>query len=160
MFNPLFNGIADRLSPLGIGILRFQFRGVGDSTGAHGGGVDEVADVAAAVEEAATRARRIVVGGWSFGAAVALGWLATGQAPLGYVGVAPYLPLVPDPATLPHVPALIVLGARDQVVDAAAGRALASAIGAHCTELDSDHFFVLKDRLVADAIVEWLATVD
>jgi alpha/beta superfamily hydrolase len=70
----------------GLAVLRFNFRGVGASEGSYGNGVDEHADVVAALdalapEAAAARAAGgagtagrvpLVLAGWSFGADVSL----------------------------------------------------------------------------------------
>jgi uncharacterized protein len=62
------------LPDAGMAALRFNFRGVEGSTGAHDGGPAERADVAAAVTEAATRQPDVplVLSGWSFGGDVSL----------------------------------------------------------------------------------------
>jgi alpha/beta superfamily hydrolase len=156
MFNPLLNGISDRLAAHGMGVLRFQVRGVGESGGGHGAGVSEVSDVAAAVAEARRRADAVFVGGWSFGAAVALSWIAANHDPVPYVGIAPYLPLAPDPASVPSLAALIIAGTRDQVVSIDDARRLANGLGAALEEIESDHFFVLKEDRIADAIIRWV----
>ena len=62
------------LPAAGVRTLRFDFRGVGRSTGTHGGGGPERTDVAAAVEAWAVGHRRgpLVTVGWSFGGDVSL----------------------------------------------------------------------------------------
>lgn len=62
------------LPPLGVRTMRFDFRGVGRSTGSHGGGGAERADVAAAVERWATdhTTGPLATVGWSFGGDVSL----------------------------------------------------------------------------------------
>jgi alpha/beta superfamily hydrolase len=57
-----------------IAALRFNFRGVGRSAGAHGHGVDEAHDLVAAIDALEGLAPEVplVVCGWSFGADVAL----------------------------------------------------------------------------------------
>jgi uncharacterized protein len=58
----------------GVAVVRFNFRGVGTSEGVHGGGVDERLDLAAGLDALAGRAPGVplLIGGWSFGADVAL----------------------------------------------------------------------------------------
>jgi uncharacterized protein len=90
----------------GCGALRFNFRGVGASTGKHGGGEPERLDVAAAVAAAADLAIiaggtgntgdtgdtgdvALVVAGWSFGADVSLA--VVDPAITGWFAVAPPL---------------------------------------------------------------------
>jgi alpha/beta superfamily hydrolase len=74
------------LPEAGVACLRFNFRGVGRSEGAYGGGRDERADVVAGIDVLApiTEGLPLVLAGWSFGADTALtvaddrvdGWLA------------------------------------------------------------------------------------
>jgi alpha/beta superfamily hydrolase len=58
----------------GIAVVRFNFRGVGGSGGTHGHGIDEQLDIVAGLDELSRRAADLplVIGGWSFGADVAL----------------------------------------------------------------------------------------
>lgn len=86
--NSVVATLFDALPRVGVDVLRFDFRGVGDSEGTHGGGVDERLDVAAALTHLRERVDRrdlpLLLTGYSFGAAVALdtvhpdlvGWLA------------------------------------------------------------------------------------
>jgi alpha/beta superfamily hydrolase len=96
----------------GLPVVRFNFRGVGASTGSHGGGVGEQLDVAAALDLAGEGA---TVAGWSFGADVSL---AVGDARIArWVAIAPPLRIV-DPATMAAAgdprPKLLVVPEHDQ----------------------------------------------
>jgi len=84
----------DVLPEAGIACLRFNFRGVGGSTGAYDGGRGERLDVAAAAAALAGEAQDLPIWlvGWSFGADVALAGDAPGVA--GWIAVAPPLALV------------------------------------------------------------------
>jgi uncharacterized protein len=81
-----------------LAVLRFNFRGVGDSEGSHGGGVDEHADVVAAIDALAPRHPDVplVLAGWSFGADVSL-TVADGRL-AGWFLVAPPLRALPPDA--------------------------------------------------------------
>ena len=81
--HPLYGGSMDSavvgalfsaLSGAGRAVLRFNFRGVGGSTGRHGDGEGEVRDALGAIEHLRTACGcgEIVLAGYSFGAAVAL----------------------------------------------------------------------------------------
>ncbi len=72
-------------------VLRFNFRGVGESTGDHGGGEPERSDVSAAVAAMAelNPGMPLVVAGWSFGADVSLA--VDDAAITGWFAVAPPL---------------------------------------------------------------------
>ncbi|MCB1246750.1 MAG: alpha/beta hydrolase, partial [Acidimicrobiia bacterium] len=75
MMAPLMIAVTQKLVERGHRVLRFNFRGTGESTGEHDDGEGELYDVSAAVAEARSRSDEIGIAGWSFGAAVALNWL-------------------------------------------------------------------------------------
>ncbi len=124
--HPRFGGDMDNLVPAtlarvlpehGIATVRFNFRGTGRSTGQHGGGADEVADVRAAVDAAAARYPdgRVVGVGYSFGADVLLALDDDRLAAV--VAVAPPLAVLPE-ATLGAArgaaPTLVLSAEHDQ----------------------------------------------
>ena len=124
--HPLFGGdmannvvwTAERaLAARGMSALRFNFRGVGRSTGTYGGGLEEADDVAAALEflKSRTPGPHYVVG-YSFGAAVAGRALLQGLAADGAIFIAPPIAFM-DLSFLPRVPGLrlIVVGDRDEL---------------------------------------------
>jgi alpha/beta superfamily hydrolase len=94
MHVPLVAGLFERLPRSGVAALRFDFRGVGRSGGAHDDGVGERRDVEAAVAHLAdVISGPVVAAGWSFGADVSL---AVGTAAVaGWFAVAPTLRVVP-----------------------------------------------------------------
>lgn len=76
MDNPVVLEIRDRLLERGMAVLRFNFRGVGESTGKHDDGRGEVDDVLGALAFLRTRStvdpKLCAVAGYSFGSQVAL----------------------------------------------------------------------------------------
>jgi len=75
MHNPVVFHCARALHEAGFETLRFNFPGVGESTGAHRHGIGEVDDARAALDFLLARqpaAREVLVAGFSFGAAVGL----------------------------------------------------------------------------------------
>lgn len=118
MHNGVVRGVARCLGRAGMAVLRFNFRGVGASGGAHSGGEGEVADVAAALDFLAgtpgVEGSRLAVVGYSFGAAV--GWAAGAASPgaAALVAVAPPLALYPmlEACSSPR-PKLAVAGTGD-----------------------------------------------
>ncbi len=96
--------------------LRFNFRGVGLSSGEYGDGLAELADVQAALsflESRQVRSRYVV--GYSFGAAVAGRALVQGVSAAGIIMIAPPIAMM-EMNFLPKVPrlSLIVVGDRDE----------------------------------------------
>ena len=76
MFNNVVDGVSQSLNSNGIATLRFNFRGVGSSTGEFGDGTSEVFDAIRVLEHTSSLntvdGSRIGVMGYSFGAGVAL----------------------------------------------------------------------------------------
>ncbi|MCK9375784.1 MAG: alpha/beta fold hydrolase [Syntrophobacterales bacterium] len=100
-----------------LSALRFNFRGVGRSTGTYGEGIEEARDVAAAVDFLKSRAAPpYYVVGYSFGAAVAARALLQGLAVDGAIFIAPPIAFM-DLNFLPRVPGikLIAVGDQDQL---------------------------------------------
>lgn len=162
MTAPLMTNIARTLADGGFAVLRFNFRGVGASTGSHGFGETEIHDVDAAVAVAAAAHPRLPlsVAGWSFGAATALRWQAAAASALPYVGIA--LPVsagtttsLPGPDQLVPGPRSVILGGRDQYTSVADMRRYVESIDAKLHVIpESDHFFSLRAEQVAVLVAE------
>ena len=109
---------AKALQEQGLAVLRFNFRGVGASEGVHDHAKGEQGDASAALDEMARRfpGRPLVLGGFSFGAAVAL-LVGAAQPRVGAI-VALGFPfrIVPDTAFLSglRTPRLFVQGENDE----------------------------------------------
>lgn len=101
----------------GLAALRFNFRGVGRSTGTHDEGTAEQLDVAAAIEHIGAVAPDvpIILAGWSFGADVSL--TIVDDRVVGWFLAAPPLRVVdPSEMAAQHVeaPKVLAIGAQDQ----------------------------------------------
>lgn len=162
---PLIAALARLLTKEGWAVLRFNFRGVGGSSGSWGGGEAEVNDVAAAMRAAQARHPRLPIhlAGWSFGAATALRWQGAGGDTSPYVGIAPPVaseltPPLPAPGELAAAPRTLIIGDRDQFASVEELRAYAEAIGARLEVLKgSDHFFHFRDVRLAEIAVAALS---
>lgn len=163
MRNPLLGAIANAAVPAGVEVLRFNFRGIGASTGSHDHGVGEIADVDAAVSFMQSRDLPVTgIAGWSFGAATALGWQAESGSTLDYVGIAPPVdspvtPALPSSDRLSAAKRSFIIGDRDQFVDADGLEAYANTLGAEVVRYPTaDHFFVLREKQLAFDVLEAL----
>jgi hypothetical protein len=145
--------------------LRFNFRGVGRSDGAFGGGVDEVGDVAGALERIrADVPEPSAVVGWSFGALVALNAVARDGGVASFAGVAPPVRAafkgtfeLPPMAAFDEwkARALFVCGTRDPFCSPGDLSSLAAQIpSAEARVVDgADHFFSEQiDELCATVV--------
>ena len=159
MTAPLMEGITSFLVDAGIAVLRFNFRGVGRSTGVWGGGINELADVGAAVDHAKARQLTLSIAGWSFGAATSLRWQAVEHSDLTWVGIAPPVPpkyqlSMPGPEDLDPARRTIIIGDRDQLIDVDDCQTYAETIGAEFRLLaGSDHFFYFREERVAELMI-------
>lgn len=117
MDDAMVTTVAGSLRDAGIATLRFDFRGVGQSEGRHGGGIAEVDDVRAALDWLAEHApgARLALAGYSFGAAMALRAAAVDPRPERVVAIALPAAML-DVSFLAdcRTPTLFVHGDRDQ----------------------------------------------
>jgi uncharacterized protein len=164
---PLLLALRDRLVSEGWAVLRFNFRGIGASEGESSDGIAEVADALGAVASARERwpGLPLAIGGWSFGAAVALRVAGeTGDLAACAVVAPAILPRpgitagAPDPSAVDiRAPILVVCGANDKQVSAAECERWANEAGADYVEVPgANHFFWAKYDQLASVVVGWL----
>jgi uncharacterized protein len=163
MHVPLLETMAHALVSRGRACLRFNFRGVGRSSGVSTGGLCEVEDVEGAFRFLRERedldTDDLPLAGWSFGAWVALRWAVKGGPSRRIALVSP--PMVgfdffhfldADEAAFP-ADTLIVSGERDQFNDLEKLRQLSSRLGAELRLLEgADHFLFGRESEVAEII--------
>jgi alpha/beta superfamily hydrolase len=154
MNNPLMVAVSRRLVERGHSVIRFNFRGTGASTGTHDFGAAEKLDLNAAVEHARELALPLGLAGWSFGAGVALNWLADQDESIPYVGIAPGPEPLPD--VLPPGPKRLILGTREQVIDGAGLQTYAIAKGIDLVLTPGDHFFHGRGEKIGDLVGQGL----
>jgi alpha/beta superfamily hydrolase len=168
MKSPLLIAIADDCVARGFGVVRFNFRGVGNSQGVGSDGIDEVGDVAGALAFARATFSDLPVGlvGWSFGGAVAARAAAQdGNVTAGAL-VAPSTVERPGiSAGLPQArelglkgPMLVVCGSNDKVVLPADCRAwVEGAPGVSYHEINAaNHFFWAKYDALTELVGSFL----
>jgi alpha/beta superfamily hydrolase len=160
---PMLGAIARHAVAEGFDVLRFNFRGVGESTGIHGDGHDELRDIDAATAHASEMGVPVAgLSGWSFGAAVCLNWQAKVGSTIPYVGIAPPVrspltPHLPEPSLLAPANRGFIIGERDQFIPADELAVYAESISAEIIRYrGTDHFFVLKHKKLAEDVVRML----
>ena len=164
MYNNVVDAALQAMWELGWASLRFNFRGVGESEGEHGGGAGEALDAAAAVKFATTQAGvrpdGAVLAGYSFGAVAAM----TAAAEIEDLGalVLVALPIrMADAAALKKFAGPIVLAAGDNDSYCPADRldAIHKELGAR-SQLKivegADHFFGGYEEELAEALATML----
>lgn len=163
MRNSLIAAIARTLADRGFVVLRFNFRGVGDSEGQHDGGYGERQDVAGAVDALMTRddvdPGRVYLAGWSFGARVGLTYGAQDERLAGFAVVGlPTDSLDEDFLQADSRPKLFLTGEHDQFshvgklkrwVEGTVGPARVVVLS------DTDHFLVNREQDGADLIANF-----
>lgn len=155
MTAPLMHKVTKRLVERGAAVLRFNYRGVGQSDGSWGGGIGEVDDVAAAVSVAKESGLPLGLAGWSFGAGVALTWQVQSGDTTPYAGIAPAVSLAPSPASLLPARRRFLLGDRDQFVTVEEMQAYGDALESEVVVMKgSDHFFYFREDKVGDFVWE------
>jgi alpha/beta superfamily hydrolase len=152
MMAPLMIAVTQTLVERGHRVLRFNFRGVGASTGEYDGGDEERLDLAAAVSVARTDSSQIGLAGWSFGAAVALQWLIDTEETVPYVGIAP--PPQFFTGEVPNGPKRIILGSREQVIDADDLKRFSIDNGIDLVITPGDHFFHGRGKRIGVLVAE------
>jgi len=156
---------AKALQEQGLAVLRFNFRGVGLSEGAHDDGRGEQDDARAAIDEMAHRFPGLpfVLGGFSFGSVVAA--RVTGLD--ARVGACLLLGIpvdrFPDLTFLGtiRVPRLFVQGDQDAFGNEQAIRAVVEPLGGTRSLVvipEADHFFTGKLEALHEAIAAWASS--
>ena len=138
---------AQALSDVKVAALRFNFRGVGTSTGSFDLGVGEKEDVLASLDwlEEKHPGMPLVVGGFSFGSMVALSAAAEDSRVVALFGLG--LPIrMYDYGFLADVrkPILVVQGEEDEFGSGAEVESVVAALGSHVTLAriaGGDHYF-------------------
>lgn len=167
MDNPVVARLAEVGNNLGFATLRFNFRGVGASTGVHDGGGAEQHDVEAALarlRSALDAKAPLFLAGYSFGAMVGaelvgarggagLAGLVLVAPPLGVAGQGPFQAIANS-----GLPLLIVAGSDDEFCPLEATEALAGRLpGMEVRTIEgANHFFFGKLFPLGEAVADWV----
>ena len=161
MENNVVIAICRALAEGGLGALRFNFRGVGASSGAFGGGLGERQDARAALDFLAgldgVDGDCLGLAGYSFGALVALSAadervraLAVVSPPAGGLDLA---------SVRQRVPTLLISGDGDAIAPAARLPEMAASLGRACevrSVAGADHFWWGHEEALAATVVQFL----
>lgn len=148
----------------GLGVLRFNFRGVGSSEGTYGEGRAERNDIVAAIDALVELwpARPLVLCGWSFGSDTSLS--VVDDRLDGWVAIAPPLRILPldelrAAAGLDRRPKLLIVPEHDQFRNpAAAAEATADWVDTRIEAVaGADHFLVGRTEKVAALVSGFVA---
>jgi alpha/beta superfamily hydrolase len=160
MDSPVVERMVEACASRNLATLRFNFRGVGDSTGRHDEGRGEQDDVRASLahlEQSLGGAARVALAGYSFGAAISAAVAAT-VAVAGLALVAPPMRVaeIPLPTDITG-PVLVVVGAEDQYCPADALETMRTGMPAATVVVieGADHFFFGSLAPLGDAVGAW-----
>ncbi len=165
MTNKVVHTLARAFNEIGIGALRFNYRGVGSSAGAYDEGKGETDDALAALDWARERwpGVPLFLAGFSFGGAVAIR-AARAREVRRLVTIAPAIERlsqagITEPASLPGCPWLLIQGSADELIDSAATTRWVESLPQRprLVMLDGvSHFFHGHLTRLKDVVVQWL----
>jgi uncharacterized protein len=166
MHNKVVYHAAQTLRRYGLAVLRFNFRGVGLSEGAHNQGRGETEDVRAAFDYLAAEfpGTPLLAAGFSFGAAVGLRAGCEDSRVVELIGLGfPVNDLDAGYLRTCAKPKLMIQGAEDRYGSKGNWKALISGFSAEAAAQtkvvfvpDADHFFTRHIDPMVLAIAEWL----
>lgn len=161
MDNNVVVAVTFGLADAGIASLRFNFRGVGNSTGTHANGEQEHAETLAAMDFLGALPdvddSRIGLGGYSFSTRVICAHRQLYRKPLAIALVSPSLEAIANsPLQSDRTPRMIITGDRDRLANADGA---AEQLGKFNPPADyyvvagADHFWVGQEQEMADQVV-------
>jgi uncharacterized protein len=164
MENTVVRALAEAFAAAGFAVLRFNFRGVGRSTGQYGEGIGEQADAKAALAWLAAQpgvdTDRLYLAGYSFGARVTLAVASADPRVRGFIVVAPPVLRGDWPSLASNHGAKVFLcGDRDPYAPPEVLTRLVESLPEPKRLVvlpDADHFFVGRERTLAQHAVKLL----
>jgi uncharacterized protein len=164
MLNNVVVALAEAFTAVGFAVLRFNFRGVGRSTGHYAEGVGEQEDAKAALACLSAApgidADRLFLVGYSFGARVTLAVASTDSRVRGFVVIAPPVRRGDWPSLeSARGPKIFFCGGRDPVAPPAVLTGMIKGLPEPKRLVvfsDADHFFVGQECTLAQHAVKLL----
>ena len=153
----------------GFSVMRFNFRGVGNSQGEWDQGVGELSDAAAALDwlhNASPNARSIWIAGFSFGAWITMQLLMRRPDVSRFIAVAPPVGLY-DFSFFSPCPSsgLVTIGSADEIVDVNKVEELLRTttrqknVKIHYSNIpDGDHFFTSHQDKLAETLCRYIVS--
>jgi len=163
MHNKVAHTLARYFVRRGALAVRFNFRGVGASSGVYGGGDGEADDAAAVIDWARARCPDVplFLAGFSFGSMVSIR-VAPDRDVAALVTVAPAIRFFRRGFAHPGCPWLVIQGMDDEVGAATDVQAWCAHIDPQpslCTVTDAGHFFHGKLNTISAAIDDFLTSL-
>ena len=165
MYNNVVEALRDELSSRGFSILRFNFRGVGNSGGTSIGDLDDYRDVSAAAkflkQHESTKNRPLLMAGYSYGAWVGIRHALDDWDILAWAAVSPPVSFFDfSYLTDPGVPVYFISGDRDDFCDLESLRHLVEGLpGQKRLEVvpGADHFYVGYEQEMAQSVGQFFS---
>ena len=173
MNNKVTYRLYEAFARAGITVLRFNFRGVGNSEGKYDEGIGELTDAAAAVDWLHSKhphARRIWLAGFSFGAWIAMQLIMRRPDIQHFIAVSPPVGMEgydfsffsPCPSS-----GLVLVGTKDELIKPTDVAALLKktvrqkGVKLHYAEIpDGDHFFTRQQDELAKMVMGYIRKIE
>ncbi|MFH2013041.1 MAG: alpha/beta fold hydrolase [Pseudomonadota bacterium] len=167
MHNNVVMGITDTLTKEGFTTLRFNFRGVNNSEGVYGEGIEEVKDVKGAIDFISgtdqLKTSSIFLVGYSFGAMVGLQAAAEDNRIKGLVGISPPVTMYDFTFLIKsYKPKLLLFGDSDFVCPKEEMEKLFDSIQepkVMSIISGADHFYFGKEGTIAKNVLDFLSGI-
>ena len=167
MHNNVVSALFQDYKSRDIPVIRFNFRGTGNSTGTPAGGIGEIEDVKAVVHAFCniTEHDFAFIAGYSFGAAVGGVAAAEMRTVIGYAAIAMPFDLFPEHARRMNCakPKLFVQGTKDNVADYTRFKENAKKLSGPLQLVEipgADHFFTNQSPQAAKYAVDFYLSLE
>jgi len=161
MYNNVVSGVFKKLVEHDFSCFRFNFRGVGNSTGSHSNGTGEVSDVHACIDFLIKEGfERIMLCGYSYGAAIGCSMVNYSDNIIGFISIAfpfGFMDIYKQKSQTSK-PKLLIQGKRDEVAhfDQFQENYEFFSDPKKSLILDTDHFYWGYEEQVAKEILQFL----